>query len=71
MVKKRYVYYSNFQASLFLQVFYELIAMTGYTLARLFNDGKGIFLAFCGDEKFRVRKLELNHILGDIDIRVV
>jgi hypothetical protein len=49
IVKKGY-YFKGFHKSVLFQVFNELVAVTGYPLASLFNDRQGIFLTFCGDE---------------------
>jgi hypothetical protein len=55
---------------LLFQALDELIAVTGYPLASLLDDGEGIFLSFGCDEEFRIRELELNHIAGDINIGI-
>ena len=68
--QKRSISLRLFQDLLFLQVFDELVAVARYPFACLFDNWKRIFLALCGDEKFRVRELEFYHILCHINVRV-
>lgn len=44
--------------------------MTGDPFAGLLYGGDGALLPFGGNKQFRVRKLEFNHISGNIDIGI-
>jgi len=58
------------RALLFLQLFYEFIAVTRNPLARFFDDRDGAFFAFRSDKQFGIGKLKLDHVPGDIDVRI-
>jgi hypothetical protein len=53
-IKKDMLFFYKDDKSVFLKVFDELIAMTGYPLACLFYNGKGIFLALGSNKKFGI-----------------
>lgn len=52
------------------QILDELVAMAGNPLAGFPDDRDRIFLSFGGDKQFRIRKLEFDHVSGNIDIRI-